>query len=92
MAITSAFQADDVSSILTTCSKKNSATNLVNRSVEYVQWEPVPTQMVSTILLRQFRRVPVFFGRLAQLGECYPYKVKVIGSSPITSTINKKEV
>ena len=29
-------------------------------------------------------------GSLAQLGERYPYKVDVIGSSPITSTILEK--
>jgi hypothetical protein len=28
-------------------------------------------------------------GSLAQLGERYPYKVDVIGSSPITSTIQE---
>ena len=40
----------------------------------------------------QFQRQEIetgFFTRLTQLGECYPYKLEVIGSNPIPSIYYK---
>ena len=56
------------------------------RWLSWLERRPVTAEVTSSSLVRVVLFYTGFYGSLAQLGEHLPYKQRVTGSNPVTST------